>query len=83
LIHDRDTVFSAEVDEARNRFGLRVLKTPVRSPMAHAHCKRVIGSLRHECLDESARPARISFPPTMRMRQRLSGPYETLPISFV
>jgi len=36
LIHDRDSVFSADVDAALNGFGLKVLKTPVRSPMANA-----------------------------------------------
>jgi putative transposase len=51
LIHDRDSVFSAEVDTALNGFGLQVLKTPVRSPMANAYCERVIGSIRRECLD--------------------------------
>jgi transposase InsO family protein len=51
LIHDRDTVFSAAVDEGLNGFGLKVLKTPVRSPMANAYCERVIGTLRRECLD--------------------------------
>jgi transposase InsO family protein len=51
LIHDRDTVFSAEVDEALNGFGLKVLRTPVRSPMANAYCERVIGTIRRECLD--------------------------------
>jgi putative transposase len=51
LIHDRDSVFSAEVDAALNGFGLKVLKTPVRSPMANAYCERVVGSIRRECLD--------------------------------
>jgi len=51
LIHHRDSVFSAEVDAALNGFGLKVLKTPVRSPMANAYCERVIGSIRRECLD--------------------------------
>jgi putative transposase len=51
LIHDRDSVFSAEVDAALNGFGLKVLKTPVRSPMANAYCERVIGTIRRECLD--------------------------------
>lgn len=51
LVHDRDCVFSAEVDIAVNGFGLKVLKTPVRSPMANAHCERVIGTIRRECLD--------------------------------
>jgi len=51
LIHDRDSVFTVEVDAALKGFGLRVLKTPVRSLMANAHCERVIGSIRRECLD--------------------------------
>jgi putative transposase len=51
LVHDRDTVFSSEVDEAVNGFGLKVLKTLVRSPMANAFCERVIGTIRRECLD--------------------------------
>jgi putative transposase len=51
LVHDRDSVFSAEVDAALTGFGLKVLKTPVRSPMANAYCERVIGTIRRECLD--------------------------------
>jgi putative transposase len=51
LIHDRDCIFSAEVDAALNGFGLKVLKTPFRSPIANAHCERVIGTIRRECLD--------------------------------
>ena len=31
--------------------GLRVLKTPVRTPQANAFCERVIGTMRRECLD--------------------------------
>jgi len=31
--------------------GLRVLKTPVRTPVANSICERVIGTLRRECLD--------------------------------
>jgi transposase InsO family protein len=33
------------------RWGLRVLKTPVRTPQANAFCERVIGTMRRECLD--------------------------------
>jgi len=51
VIHDRDTVFSAEVDEALKGFGLNVMKTPIRSPMASAFCERVIGTIRRACLD--------------------------------
>jgi transposase InsO family protein len=38
-----DLMFGAE--------GLRVIKTPVRAPMANAVCERWIGTLRRECLD--------------------------------
>jgi hypothetical protein len=46
LIYDRDPVFSAKVDEALTGFGLKVMRTPVRSPMANAYCERVIGTIR-------------------------------------
>ena len=51
LIHDRDSLFSKELDESINGLGLKVLKAPVRSPKANALCERVIGTLRRECLD--------------------------------
>jgi transposase InsO family protein len=31
--------------------GLRILKTPFRAPKANAYCKRLVGSIRRECLD--------------------------------
>jgi Integrase core domain len=37
--------------EGRRRHGLRVLRTPYRSPQANAFCERLIGSARRECLD--------------------------------
>jgi transposase InsO family protein len=51
LIHDRDSIFSCELDESVDRLGLRVLKSPPRCPTANAICERVIGTIRHECLD--------------------------------
>jgi hypothetical protein len=52
LIHDRDTIFSSELDaEVKSIFGLRVLRTPVRAPQANAYCERLIGTVRRECLD--------------------------------
>ena len=51
LIHDRDAIFAPSVDGAVEAMGLRVLKTPVRTPQANAFCERVIGSMRRECLD--------------------------------
>jgi putative transposase len=51
LIHDRDAIFSQELDQRVRHLGLRVLKTPVRSPQANALCERLLGTLRRECLD--------------------------------
>jgi transposase InsO family protein len=51
LIHDRDSIFARNVDGVINGFGLRVLKSPSRSPMANAVCERLVGTIRRECLD--------------------------------
>ncbi|MEE8126014.1 MAG: integrase core domain-containing protein, partial [Nitrospirales bacterium] len=51
LIHDRDGIFSAQLDQSMTHMGLRVLRTPYRSPKANSICERVIGTLRRECLD--------------------------------
>ena len=51
LIHDRDSIFSHEVDATITRLGLRVLRTPVRAPKANAYVERLVGTCRRECLD--------------------------------
>ena len=51
LIHDRDSIYSDEVDRTIAAMGLTILRTPVRSPQANAFCERVIGTIRRECLD--------------------------------
>jgi putative transposase len=52
LIHDRDSIFSAELDEEiKSSFGVQVLRTPVRAPKANAYCERLVGTVRRECLD--------------------------------
>jgi transposase InsO family protein len=51
LIHDRDAIFSQELDQRLHHLGLRILKTPVWSPQANAFCERLLGTLRRECLD--------------------------------
>jgi putative transposase len=40
LIHDRDSIFSAQLDQSIRHLGLTVLKTPVRTPVANAICER-------------------------------------------
>jgi transposase InsO family protein len=52
LIHDRDAIFSAALDEElKSSFGLRALRTPIQAPKANAYCERLIGTMRRECLD--------------------------------
>jgi len=51
LIHDGDAIFSPQLDRSITHMGLRVLKTPPRSPKANSLCERVIGTLRREFLD--------------------------------
>src|SRR5262249_38785844 len=51
VIHDRDRIFSEDIDKSLTNLGVRVLRTPVRAPKANAVCERLGGSLRRECLD--------------------------------
>src|SRR5258705_10355757 len=51
LIYDRDTIFAKHFDSSMRALGLKVLRTPVRSPKANSICERVIGTIRRECLD--------------------------------
>jgi transposase InsO family protein len=50
LIHDRDSIFSKDLDQAVTALGVRILKTPVRAPKANAFCERLVGTIRRECL---------------------------------
>ncbi len=51
MIHDRDSIFSQELDKGVTAMGVRVVRTPVRSPQANSICERFGGTLRRECLD--------------------------------
>ena len=51
LIHDRDSIFSKDLDKEVVAMGVRVLRTPVRAPQANSVCERFGGTLRRECLD--------------------------------
>jgi putative transposase len=51
LIHDRDSIFSGQLDQSIDHLGLRILKTPPQSPQANTLCERFLGTLRRECLD--------------------------------
>jgi len=51
LLHDRDSIFAKHLDESIVKLGVKVLKSPPRTPTANAICERVIGTIRRECLD--------------------------------
>jgi putative transposase len=51
VIHDRDSIYSKELDTLLKALGLTVLKTPYKSPQANSYCERLIGTARRECLD--------------------------------
>jgi hypothetical protein len=44
LIHDRDSIFSKELDKAVTAMGVRILKTPVRAPKAKAYASHCTSS---------------------------------------
>jgi putative transposase len=51
LLHDRDANFSGPFDQIMRSAGVRVIKTPIRSPKANAVAERWVRSVRNECLD--------------------------------
>jgi len=51
LIRDRDSKFTLAFDEVIAGNGMRIIKTPVRSPRANSFAERYAGTLRRECLD--------------------------------
>ena len=51
VIHDRDRIYSKELDASLKALGLSVLKTPYKSPQANSYCERLIGTARRECLN--------------------------------
>jgi transposase InsO family protein len=51
LIRDRDSKFTCAFDEVFAGNGMRIIKTPVRLPLANSFAERYVGTLRRECLD--------------------------------
>jgi len=53
LVRDRGSQFVDSFDEIFRTEGLKILKTPVRTPVANAFAERWIGSIRRELLDRT------------------------------
>ena len=53
LVRDRGSQFVAAFDEVFRTEGMKVLKTPVRTPVANPFAERWIGTLRRELLDRT------------------------------
>jgi putative transposase len=51
LIRDRDSKYPWSFDEVLRTEGVRIIRSPVRSPKANAICERWVGTVRRECLD--------------------------------
>jgi putative transposase len=51
LIRDNDRKFGQNFARVATTSGIKVLRTPYRTPRANAICERFLGSVRRECLD--------------------------------
>ena len=51
LIRDNDRKFGQSFARVAATSGIKVLRTPYRTPQANAVCERFLGSVRRECLD--------------------------------
>lgn len=51
LLHDRNSIFSRDLDSSIHALGIEVLRSAPHCPKMNAFCERVIGTQRRECLD--------------------------------
>ena len=51
LLRENDSTFGQRFARVATTSGIKVLRTPYRTPRANAVCERFLGSVRRECLD--------------------------------
>ncbi len=51
LIRDNDRKFGSNFARVASTSGIKILRTPYRTPQANAVCERFLGSIRRECVD--------------------------------
>jgi putative transposase len=51
LVRDRDSRYAAGFDDVFRSEGLKIVRTPIKAPLANASAERFVGTLRRECLD--------------------------------
>jgi transposase InsO family protein len=51
LICDHDDKYGTQFEHVAEGAGIEIIHTPFCTPKANAHCERLIGSVRRECLD--------------------------------
>jgi len=54
VLHDRDSIYSTELDGALKSLGVIVLRTPFRAPQANSFCERLVARFEGNVLISSS-----------------------------